>query len=304
MATYREDPLTGAWLIEAPARAVRPHRTADPAARPTGCPFCPGNEGATPPEITRAPLEGAWQVRVFPNLYPAVGPGRDGRSLADGAPAVGAHEVIATTPQHDQAFADLDDAGAATALGMMLARVHALHAAGAAYAQAFINHGREAGASIDHPHAQVVSMNVVPPAVRAERTVLTDASCLLCDWSHEADRVIGDRPGAIALVPTASPWREAVIVAATEHGLGVDEAGTTSLAVLLRDVLRAIRERCADPAYNVVLHAGPAGASDGHLHLHVIPRLAKPGGFELGTGVDIVTAAPSEWAVDLRERLA
>ncbi|MEY3362065.1 MAG: Galactose-phosphate uridylyltransferase, partial [Actinomycetota bacterium] len=166
-AELRVDPVTGTPVIVAPGRAARPHTTARPAdATPPGaCPFCTGNEHETPPEVLRtgtgAPGAPGWRVRVVPNLYPVVG----GIGARPGA--TGAHEVVILSPDHDAPLGALPDPGAIEVLTVLRDRVRFHLAAGRAHVQPLINHGRAAGASIAHPHAQIIAVDLVPPLVLA-----------------------------------------------------------------------------------------------------------------------------------------
>jgi UDPglucose--hexose-1-phosphate uridylyltransferase len=84
----RRDPLSGRWVVLAPARAQRPgaERAPMPSAGDDAerCPFCEGREAATPPETFALGPPGrpadapAWRVRVVPNKFPAFGPWRGG----------------------------------------------------------------------------------------------------------------------------------------------------------------------------------------------------------------------------------
>ena len=172
MPELRHDTLTGRLVLLAPGRAARPDThpgDADPTSPPAlrsvepGCPFCPGNESNTPPEVARigsgAPDAPGWSVRVVPNLYPIVG----GEGAGSGA--TGAHEVVILSPDHAHGFHHLDDEQATQVLTVLRDRARAHAATGSAYVQTLINHGRVAGASIAHPHAQVLALDFVPPAV-------------------------------------------------------------------------------------------------------------------------------------------
>jgi UDPglucose--hexose-1-phosphate uridylyltransferase len=85
----------------------------------TPCPFCPGNEDKTPPEIVaygapkRAPNHSGWWVRVVPNKYPALeiegDLHRSGEDLFDRMDGTGAHEVIVETEDHTKLFEELPD---------------------------------------------------------------------------------------------------------------------------------------------------------------------------------------------------
>src|SRR6202042_450960 len=69
----RRDPLAGRWVAIAPARATRPGAAKQVEDEVASCPFCAGHEDCTPPEVLRlgdGPT--GWDVRVVPNLYPAL----------------------------------------------------------------------------------------------------------------------------------------------------------------------------------------------------------------------------------------
>ncbi|HWW45163.1 MAG TPA: galactose-1-phosphate uridylyltransferase, partial [Acidimicrobiia bacterium] len=168
MSELRQDELSGRWVLLAPGRAARPHTFASPepdARGPDACPFCPGNEHLTPPEVYRtgggAPDTPGWRVRVVPNLYPIVG----GPEAGPGA--TGAHEVVVLSPDHRQDLGALDDDQTVEVFGVLRDRSRALARDGHAHVQVAVNHRPGAGASIEHPHAQVLALDFVPPAVEA-----------------------------------------------------------------------------------------------------------------------------------------
>mgnify|MGYP001275686731 CR=1 FL=1 len=205
----RIDQLTGGRVLVAPGRADRPDDFTPgewhPAGR-DGCPFCEGNEAATPPEIDADRPDGGeadgpgWVTRTVPNLYPAVGPREEGaptgRKVPDRAgaessaysspadpllasgrgsepdmfasrPAHGSHEVIVNAPAHVSSLAELGEAGLAAAVAAWRRRMRA-HS-DAAYVQLILNQGPDSGASLEHTHAQLGAMEFVPPAVARER---------------------------------------------------------------------------------------------------------------------------------------
>lgn len=309
----RRDPLTGRWVVVSPGRAgriaaVRAAAAPDPPdGRP--CPFCPGNEAQTRPALATHGPGPAWRVRVVPNLYPifegdAVEPGPGD----DRAPAGGHHEVVVLTPGHGGSWADLDDdqlALVAAALGARLAA----HAAdpGVRYSQLLVNHGRDAGASLAHPHAQVLAMGFVPPEVATERAAFAGA-CPLCAAVDRAAaggaEVVAEGDDAVVLCPSwgGSPYE--MLVVPRRHHPHLHTAGegvVLAVAAAARDALRRL-EACAGPVpHNLVFHAAPFGDEPAfHWHVHVVPRLTVPAGFEAGTGVMVNVVAPEVAAAELR----
>jgi UDPglucose--hexose-1-phosphate uridylyltransferase len=205
MAELRRDPLTGRWVILAAQRAERPHEpgraTASTASEAVvdGCPFCPGHEHQTPPEVARrgpgSPDGPGWEVRVIPNLYPIVHgvtgddvPGAG--DLRQQRSAGGEHEVAVLSPDHHRSLADLDDRQVLQVLLTLRDRVRAHAAAGYVYTQVMVNHGLGGGASLSHPHAQIVAIEIAPPTVEEEVAHLTAGDeCILCRelQRHEDD---------------------------------------------------------------------------------------------------------------------
>jgi galactose-1-phosphate uridylyltransferase len=107
---------------------------------------------------------------VFSNRYPILegtapdpdGLNSDATRLLRSRVSGGAHEVVVLSPRHDAALATLSSAGAASALRVLQERMRSHLGAGRRYAQVFVNHDPAAGSSLDHPHAQMVAMEVVP----------------------------------------------------------------------------------------------------------------------------------------------
>jgi UDPglucose--hexose-1-phosphate uridylyltransferase len=313
----RHDPLTGRLVLLAPSRRARPHtapddsptaaRDATAGARPANaeCPFCPGHEHETPPEIMRtgdgAPGQPGWRVRVFPNLYPMVG-GADARTGATGA-----HEVAVLSPDHDRDFGALSHDEAAEVLGVLRDRARAHRDQGRAHVQVLVNHGRAAGASIAHPHAQTVALDFVPPAVTVatERFESASDDLVLRDLDDAVERdQVTVRGGAVAAwCPSASAVPYEVRIAALDAGAGFQDATdgqVFGVAVVLRDVLAAAARVLHEPPYNVVVHSTDPGAGRFHWWVEVAPRTSVVAGFEMGTGVLVNTIDPTEAAASLR----
>lgn len=301
MPDLRRDPVTGDLVLLAPRRAARPHTVppAAPASPSAACPFCPGNEHETPPEECRTgsgePDTPGWRVRVVPNLYPIVGGPRAGEG------AGGAHEVVVLSPDHEASFGMLADDAAIEALTVMRARaVHHLDA-GRAFVQVLVNHRRAAGASIAHPHAQVIALEFVPPAVTAltERFAAARRDPLTADRENAPALIVAEDPA-----PTWCPWASrapyAVRMAppgpATAFASAPDDA-VAAVAIASRNALGHLRHALSDPAYNLVVHTAPPTAAVPYWFVEVQPRTAIVAGFEQGTGV-LVNTVPPEAAAD------
>jgi UDPglucose--hexose-1-phosphate uridylyltransferase len=254
-----------------------------------------------------APDTTGWRVRVVPNLYPIVG----GEDAGEGA--TGAHEVIVLSPDHDADFARLSEEGAVEVLGVMRERARVHLDAGRAHVQLLINQGRAAGASIEHPHAQLVAIDFVPPAVEAALARFDAAGTDLV--AEEAARAMKD--GLVVVqgpAPAWSPWaagaKYMLRVAHRSTRARFDEATDPEVAVVargLRQALQRLHARLGEElAYNVVVNTAAPGRHPGPFHwwIDVVPRLSVLAGFEAGTGVLVNTVPPEIAAKELREASA
>jgi UDPglucose--hexose-1-phosphate uridylyltransferase len=312
MPELRVDAIRGQMVIVAVERAARPFTVA-PAAAPTDpadCPFCHNNETMTPPEVHRTgegePETPGWRVRVVPNLYPIVAPatGHEPENAATGA-----HEVIILSPDHDRSFGLLDDDAATEVLAVMRDRVRHHLDAGRRYVQLFVNQGRAAGASIAHPHAQLVALDLVPPEVEADvERVLAARTDLVARELVAARRdglVVVDGP-AVAWAPYASGSPYGMRVAHPSTHARFDEANDAQVrvvAVALRDALASLHALLGEAPYNVVFRTAPPDRPVGEFHWHVdvMPRIGVTAGFEAGTGILVNTVPPEQAASHLRE---
>ncbi|MGH9076264.1 MAG: galactose-1-phosphate uridylyltransferase [Acidimicrobiales bacterium] len=324
MSQLRLDPLTGRWVVIAGERGARPSAfltrrlpVEDDLGRP--CPFCPGHEDSQPALATYG-TSGAWSVQVLENRYPAFG-GTEPMVVSHlgpvftQAPASGMHEVFVLSPDHGASWADLSDANSTLvmqALGDRMS-VHA-QTPGLRYSQAVVNCGREAGASIEHPHGQLLSMPFVPGETANELAGFArfQGNCLLCavtDAEEQTNhRVIYADDDVSVICPfwSGSPYE--MLVIPRRHGPHLFRARPSDLSGVGRAVQRglsALTTRLGDIAYNVMFHSAPFRVSgDYHWHVHVLPKATTRGGFELGSGVLINVVTPEQAAGELRTELA
>jgi len=295
----RRNPVSGKLAIVAPARAKRPADAAGRAAGAPPCPFCPGNERLTPPEVDADRPSGSrdgpgWTIRVVPNKFPAL---------------VGRHEVIVHSPDHTAELEDLGDAGLTEVLGMWQRRVAAQLSSGAAAVTLIGNLGAGSGASLEHPHEQLFATPVVPPLLldellEAERHRNRYGSCVVCEQLETAaERLV--LAGAVgAWVPEATRFNGELWLAPAEHQADFREADVAVLAPALRRVLAAIKASVPGAPLNFWLHTAPADLRGPfHWHLEIAPRTAALAGFELGSDISLVTRDPAEAAAEYRAAL-
>jgi UDPglucose--hexose-1-phosphate uridylyltransferase len=329
MSTLRQDPTTRQWAILATRRGDRPH---EPVVVPRPelpefdgtCPFCPGNEDQTPPEIAREPQGETWRVRVVPNMYAALtGDGatpRSGEQMFREMPGVGSHEVVIETPRHDGRIDELEPDQVTRAVWTWRERYRELIARPEIRAVVvFKNFGALAGTSLTHPHSQIVATPVFLPRLQRRLDVATryydeHGSCVYDDViaaERRAEaRVVDEVGGFIAFEPWAAQSPFETWIAPTFHQGSFGELGDDrldDLAGILMRSLRAVRAACGDPDYNVVMYSAPSNEGHAtrvfHWHLKLIPRIATQAGFEIGSAMSINTIAPEDAADALRRAL-
>lgn len=321
----RLNQLTGRWVTIVAERAQRPSAFAPRAdlspldsGRP--CPFCPGNEEETPPALEEVGADGDWSLRIVPNLYPAF-KGDGGFAVHHEGPVhvmaegTGIHEVIVYTPDHDLALDRIDDETAHRFMAA-LKRRFAEHASipHIRYTQAIINHGREAGASLAHPHGQLLGLPFVPAEVLDEERAFARfaGGCLLCTTVEAelttGERVVFENDDVVILCPYWSGTPYELLIVPRRHELHLQDASDDSLFAIgraLRDATSFLNRAIGDAAYNVGFHSAPhAHTGEYHWHVHVWPNLVTQAGFERGTGVLINIVPPEQAAEELRSAAA
>lgn len=276
----RIDPLTGAWVIVTPWRQDRPNKPAGP------CPFCPGG--------LEAP--GPYDVRCIANRWPALPDGR--------------HEVVLHSPRHAATFRELGAPGAARVIEVWSERTARLGARDdVSYVFVFENRGQAIGATIDHPHSQILALRSVPPIPLAE---LGEGGCELC-LPPADDLTVARHPSWLARVPWAPSWPYEMVIAPHPHLADLPTAGRAVRAelglVLVESLARLERVLGQAEPYLLWIHQRPADGRDwpgAHLHLHLAPVLRAPGTIrhlaaaEVGAGVFFNPVDPPAAAAALR----
>lgn len=291
-----------------------------PAEDRSQCPFCPGKEDFTPPALETYGTEGNWLVRVVPNRYPAFS-GREpfvvdhrGPVFTE-APASGIHEVLVFSPDHDLSWAGFSDEQCVLVMSAIRDRVEEHQGTpGLRYSQVIVNSGREAGASLEHPHGQLLGIPFVPRELVDEQGSFARfaGGCLLCTATASEERagyrLVESTATSVTFAPFWSGTPYELLVVPRTHEAHLHHAGPADLAGVatgVRNALDALRSALGEVAYNVVFHSAPyrAGAPF-HWHVHILPKLTTRAGFELGTGVYINVVAPERAADELREHMS
>jgi len=331
MPELRKDPVVGRWVIISTERSRRPTNFSPTAPqRGTGyCPFCPGQEDKTPPEVyaVRANGEGVngggWTVRVVPNKFPALqiegSLDRRGEGLYDKMNGVGAHEVVIESPMHDQDLADLPVEHIEQVLQAYRARVLDLHRDRRfRYVLIFKNHGDQAGATLEHTHTQLIATPIIPKIIQEElegarRYYELKERCVFCDMVQQETaqesgrRLVSMNDRFLAMAPFAPRFPFETWILPRRHDgsfEAIEQAEEVrDLAWMLKDTLGRLNRALNRPPYNFVLHTSPVTDQEleyYHWHIEILPKLTRVAGFEIGSGFYINPTPPEDAAQYLR----
>jgi len=324
----RQDLISGDWVVIATGRAKRPddfannHRIQDDKGI-ENCLFeDPVGSGQEKDVLLYHRPDGEWTLRVFPNKYPAFSEGDGKIDLSEGPyfamSGVGYHEIVVTRDHYRQLalmetmeIAEVFDAYQDRYLDLMNKR----HVN---YIAIFHNHGKECGASIAHPHSQIMAIPVVAPYVKLEldgtaKYYKSHKHCAFCVMaeheSKEGKRVIFENDEFIAFCPFASRAAFEVWVMPKKHSPyfeRITDKKKIKLAEVFQKSLNSIYRALNDPPYNFYIHSAPCDGKDYphfHWHIEILPHTATWAGFELDTGVEVSTIQPEVAAEFLRNQL-
>ncbi|MGQ9672444.1 MAG: galactose-1-phosphate uridylyltransferase [Candidatus Aminicenantales bacterium] len=338
MSELRKDIISGRWVIIATERGKRPDDFRPPPLEkkkePAGfCPFCSGNESKTPPEVYALrktgirPNQPGWLVRVVPNKFPALTRGMPPVQHENGIfrwmDGVGVHEVVIETPDHERELSDLPLYHLQHVIEAYKLRVISIEEEFQyKYVHIFKNKGREAGASLSHPHSQIVATPIIPKKVNeelygCERLHRQFGECIGCriirDEIKAGERLILKNDHFCAIAPFAPRFPFETRIYPLRHSAwftGLTKAESLGLARTMKTILTKLKMVLSDPPYNFYFHQGPnpnqpheAWANleaSFHWHIEIIPILTRAAGFEWGTGFYINPVPPEIAASFLR----
>lgn len=323
MSELRQDLVSGDWIIVAPERAKRPKFLGGvrDKRKPTPKKDCPFEDlawsGNWPP-ILSYPNDAKWKVVLIRNKYPALVHIKGCAVSFKKGPhivksGVGEHDLV-ITKDHYKNFADLNTAEALRVFKILQERYQMLAKDSCSvYTSTFFNWGVRAGASLYHPHYQVLTLPIIPPDVKhslsgSRRYFAKHKRCVHCTMLSfdikEKNRVVEMNSVAVAVAPYISRVPFEVRVFPRKHFPRFEktpEAVLKGIATLLQSVLKRMRKNLGDPDLNFFIHTAPLKGDNFdyyHWHIEIIPKISNWGGFELGTGIDINVVDP-EMAVSI-----
>jgi UDPglucose--hexose-1-phosphate uridylyltransferase len=281
----------------------------------------------TPQEIDavrdHGPRDSAgWKVRIIPNKFPALRIEEDVARHEEAATfhwmgGCGAHEVVIESPDHTAFMAQQPTEHVELILEALRKRYLDLKRDRRFQSIVlFKNHGEEAGTSIRHPHWQIIATPVVPHLLRlrcSEATAYFDRTgdCLyrviIEDELHDRRRLVAGNDEFVAFVPYAArlPFETWILPHRAQASWdSLDPLQIRPLAEILKTVLLKLYDGLGNPDFNLTVDMAPRGDEDQPYflwHMRVLPRIATPAGFELGSGMSINTTLPEDAAAFLRD---
>ena len=331
MSELRRDPIGGRWVIvDTDHPSVPEEFEYEPhTIRGGTCPFCYGNEAMTPPEIEAirehgtAPNTSGWQVRVVSNKFPALqiegDLNRRGLGIYDMSSGIGAHEVLIETPYHNKDISDLLDLEVENFLSMYCRRVLDLSKDKRfKYIMIFKNFGAAAGASLEHPHTQIIALPMVPKSAMEEIKGAHNYfeyrdRCVFCDIIRqevqEKERIIIETKYFLSFCPFVSRFPFEICIIPKRHQgyfCSMTPEELPELAVVLKETIARLKKVFANVTYNFMIHSSPINGDGGiegyHWHIEFMPKLTRVAGFEWGSGFYLVNTPPELAAKYLRDK--
>ncbi|HHF97968.1 MAG TPA: galactose-1-phosphate uridylyltransferase [Candidatus Aerophobetes bacterium] len=330
MTELRKDPVSGRWVIISPERGKRPSDFSFeefPEIKKEGCPFCEGNETITPPEIFSYRKNGTkpdtpgWRIRVVPNKFPALRMesklNKKEEGIYEMMSGVGAHEVIVETPKHIEDILVSSDLKVAEEVIKVYRQrmIELMKDARFEYVLVFKNKGKEAGASLNHSHSQIIATPVVPKRVEEElegsRKYFNDKEkCVFCDMIRQEismeERLLWEDEYFISFCPFASRFPYEMTILPKRHTCDfreINQKEIKSFARMLKNCIKNLNRIVPHLPYNYLIHTCPSSRQNlsyYHWHLEIIPRLTVIAGFEWGAGFYINYMPPEKAAKNLR----
>lgn len=327
LTELRQDLVTGDWVVIATGRAKRPEELASQKREIVNedsgkmCFFCyPEETGQEKDVLIYENEHNDWTLRVFPNKYPAFTKTRDVQHREEGPyfamDGVGYHELVVTR-DHVEQIGAMKPIEVAEVIDAYQERyIDLMNKPSVNYIEIFHNHGKEAGASIAHPHSQIMAIPVISPYINlelkgSENYYRSNKKCVYCtmvEWEIEdKDRLVFENEDFLVFCPFASRAAFETWVLPKKHKPYFERMGNeekVKAGEALQEAVGRIFRALEDPAYNFYIHTSPCDGKDYphyHWHIEIIPRTSVWAGFELSTGIEVSTIRPEDAADYLRK---
>ncbi|MGA9842807.1 MAG: DUF4921 family protein [Nitrososphaeraceae archaeon] len=292
------------------------------------CPYCPGNESMTEPALIALVAKDGmlqrlsdseencvddWCVRVFQSSNPAVST----VSLSEfsdkphySEPAYGYHHVVVASPDHTQSLSQISIDQWANVLLVVQDRVRWLYSQkSVTYVSIFVNSGARAGASIPHPHLNMVTFSAIPPTIEMEaeayhKYMNDHGSCSACHIvgvESSGPRQILATDSFLTFSPWAPTYPYEFWIYPKRHSTAfskITQKEIGDLALMLRATLGGMSKALDDAPFNLVFHLSPEKKNSRQIHWHieVYPQLNTWSGLERGFGVYVNGVTPEKSA--------
>lgn len=328
VSELRQDIVTGDWVVIATGRGKRPNDFAvsEHESESFGIESCPfeNPEGTSQEKdvLIYTSAEDCWTLRVFPNKFPAFSRGKAPKKLGEGPyfsmTGSGYHEVIVTRDHYNQ-LATMETWQVAEVLDAYQDRYLSLMKKKSVnYIQIFHNHGKAAGASLVHPHSQLMAIPVISPYIDLElkgaerycKSTRKKVYSVMAEYESETKtRVVFENEKFIAFCPFASRSAFEIWVMpkkSAPYFERITDEDKMLAGETLRAALFSLYRGLKGPAYNFYLHTSPCDGRDyPHYgwHIEILPKTSTWAGFELSTGIEISAIEPEEAAEFLRRQL-
>ena len=295
------------------------------------CAYCPGNEHITgPADLVLISKEGAlaklvdeeenfvknWTVRVFLNKDAIVSPDEE-RIFSDypqySEPAIGYHYVVVLSQKHTIDVSEIDSEQWTNILTTVQDKSRWLYSQKhVSYVAVYMNHGVEAGAEIEHPHLQIVSLPTVPPVIEAEAKFMKKPlrekgicpMCVIVKKEESSKRIIGKTESFITFAPWASKHPYEYWIFPRQHEVSFvksTQKGISELSEVIHKSIESLTKTLGIVAFNLVVHSSPEKKTSKQIHWHVeiYPRIETKTGLEISSNIQVNKILPEEAAKKL-----
>jgi UDPglucose--hexose-1-phosphate uridylyltransferase len=321
----RQDLVSGDWVAIAPGRAKRPRQLIKKEKKikksKRDCPFEDFSKSGNKESVLEFKNKGEWFIKIIPNKYPAFSPKKGKIKIFKNGPysvleGVGHHD-LAITRDHDKNFPALSKKEANLVFRAFVERYKALaEDSRSAYVSIFHNWGLKAGASVYHPHYQIIAIPVVPPDVNHSlggslNYFRKNKKCVHCVMlEHEKkikSRIVYENKEALVFAPFVSREPFELRIFPKKHFSYFEDTPNNVMEMMvdaLQTALKKMERKLGDPDYNFFIHTAPILGKKKygyyHWHIEVQPKISVSAGFELGTGIEITVVDPNDAAKILK----